>query len=126
MDNNTEDDLTRADLKEVERFADDLFRELGIDVAFTNHFFERLNHPRNGRQITVFELKELFQEAFNQLKDDLVEMNINAEAVINDVSSRLNIPFVLVYDARHNELDLVAKTIMRKKDFKSRTPKFEI
>ena len=126
MDNNTEDDLTRADLKEVELFADNLFRQLDIDIAFTNHFFDRLNHPRNGRQITVFELKELFQEAFNQLKDELEEMNINAEAVINDVSSRLNIPFVLVYDERNNDIDLVAKSIMRKKDFKSRTPKFKI
>ena len=123
---NKDDDLTREDLKEVEDFADNLFEELGIDVAFTNHFFDRLNDPRNGRQITVFELKELFQEAFNQLKNEIGEMNINAEAVINDVSSRLNIPFVLVYDKRHNEIDLVAKTIMRKKDFKSRTPKFKI
>ena len=126
MHNNTDDDLTREDLKEVEHFADNLFKELGIDVAFTNHFFDRLNDPRNGRQITVFELKELFQEAFNQLKDEIGDMNIHAEAVINDVSSRLNIPFVLVYDKRNNEIDLVAKTIMRKKDFKSRTPKFKI
>ena len=53
-------------------------------------------------------------------------MQIDTEAVINDVSSKLNIPFVLVYNQKNNEIDLVSKTIMRKHDFKTYTKKYKI
>ncbi len=118
--------ITKEELKEVEDFADQLFEELGIDIAFTNHFYERLNDPRNGKQITEEELKEMFQDTFLKIGDNLLEMKINTEAVINDVSSRLNIPFVLVYDKKNHEVDLVSKTIMRKSDFKTYTKKYRI
>ncbi len=118
--------ITKEELKEVEDFADQLFEELGIDIAFTNHFYERLNDPRNGKQITEEELKEMFQDTFLKIGDNLLDMKINTEAVINDVSSRLNIPFVLVYDKKNHEVDLVSKTIMRKSDFKTYTKKYRI
>ena len=118
--------ITKEELKEVEEFADQLFEELGIDIAFTNHFYERLNDPRNGKQITEEELKEMFQDTFLKIGDNLLDMKINTEAVINDVSSRLNIPFVLVYDKKNHEVDLVSKTIMRKSDFKTYTKKYRI
>ena len=118
--------ITKEELKEVEEFADQLFEELGIDIAFTNHFYERLNDPRNGKQITEEELKEMFQDTFLKIGDNLLDMKINTEAVINDVSSRLNIPFVLVYGKKNHEVDLVSKTIMRKSDFKTYTKKYRI
>ena len=118
--------ISRGELKEVERFADKLFEGLGIDIAFTNHFYERLNDPRNGKQITDIELKEMFKDMFLKIGNNLSEMKIDTEAVINDVSSKLNIPFVMMYDSRNNEVDLVSKTIMRKDDFKTVTKKFKI
>ena len=118
--------ISRDELKEVERFADKLFEGLGIDIAFTNHFYERLNDPRNGKQITDTELKDMFKDMFLKIGDNLSDMKIDTEAIINDVSSKLNIPFVLVYDKRNNEVDLVSKTIMRKQDFRTKTRKFKI
>jgi len=118
--------ISREELKEVECFADKLFESLGIDIAFTNHFYERLNDPRNGKQITGAELKDMFNDMFLKIGDDLSDMKIDTEAVINDVSSKLNIPFVLVYDKRNNEIDFVSKTIMRKHDFKTNTKKLKI
>ena len=118
--------ISRDELKEVENFADKLFEGLGIDIAFTNHFYERLNDPRNGKQITETELSDMFRDMFLKFGDNLSEMKIDTEAVINDISSNLNIPFVLVYDKRNNEVDLVSKTIMRKHDFKTYTKKFKI
>ena len=56
--------ITKEELKEVEEFADQLFEELGIDIAFTNHFYERLNDPRNGKQITEEELRKCFNIPF--------------------------------------------------------------
>ena len=111
--------ISKKNLNEIESFADKLFEELGIDIAFTNHFFERLNHPRNGKQISEDELKELFLEMFKNAKEEILSLKINSEIVVNDFSSKLNIPFVLVYDYKNQELDLVSKTIMRKKDFKT-------
>jgi len=126
MENYSTNYISREELKEVERFADKLFEGLGIDIAFTNHFYERLNDPRNGKQITDIELKEMFKDMFLKIGNNLSEMKIDTEAVINDVSSKLNIPFVMTYDSRNNEVDLVSKTIMRKDDFKTVTKKFKI
>jgi len=118
--------ISRDELKEVEIFADKLFEGLGIDIAFTNHFYERLNDPRNGKQITENELREMFRDMFLKIGNKLSEMEIDTEAVIYDVSSKINIPFILVYDSRNNEIDLVSKTIMRKYDFKTYTKKYRI
>ena len=126
MENYSTNYISREELKEVERFADKLFEGLGIDIAFTNHFYERLNDPRNGKQITDIELKEMFKDMFLKIGNNLSEMKIDTEAVINDVSSKLNIPFVMTYDSRNNEVDLVSKTIMRKDNFKTSTKKFKI
>ena len=54
--------ISRDELKEVEIFADKLFETLGIDIAFTNHFYERLNDPRNVKQITETELRDVFRD----------------------------------------------------------------
>ena len=126
MENYSTNYISREELKEVENFADQLFEGLGIDIAFTNHFYERLNDPRNGKQITDIELKEMFKDMFLKIGNNLSEMKIDTEAVINDVSSKLNIPFVMMYDSRNNEVDLVSKTIMRKDNFKTSTKKFKI
>ena len=118
--------ISRDELKEVEIFADNLFEGLGVDIAFTNHFYDRLNDPRNGKQITETELRDMFRDMFLKIGDNLSEMEIDTEAVIYDVSSKINIPFILVYDSRNNEIDLVSKTIMRKHDFKTYTKKYRI
>ena len=80
--------ITKEELKEVEEFADQLFEELGIDIAFTNHFYERLNDPRNGKQITEEELKEMFQDTFLKIGDNLLDMKINTEAVIEPLLAK--------------------------------------
>ena len=126
MQNYSTNHISIKELKEVERFADNLFDKLGIDIAFTHHFFERLNDSRNDKQITQQELKEMFQDMFLKIGSHLADLEIDTEGVINDVSSKLNIPFILVYDKQNNEVDLVSKTIMRKKDFKTYSRKYRI
>ena len=53
-------------------------------------------------------------------------MGDEAQAVIRDMQTDINMPFVLAYDNRNKELDLVAKTIMRKKGFKTSNKKLDI
>ena len=77
------DYISREELKEVENFADQLFKELGIDIAFTNHFYERLNDPRNGKQITNNELKDMFRDMFLKVGDNLVK-KMQVSVVVRD------------------------------------------
>ena len=41
----------------------------------------------------------------------------DAEAVLQDMRTDINTPFIIEYDRRTGELDLLLKTIMRKKNF---------
>ena len=56
--------ISDRELSKVEDYADDLFNPLGIDVEFTEHFRERLNDPRNRKQIETDELKDLFRKLY--------------------------------------------------------------
>jgi hypothetical protein len=55
----------------------------------------------------------------------IAKMNPDAEAVISDMETDVNMPFVLNLD-KNGMLDLVAKTVMRKKDFKTRNQKLKV
>ena len=52
-------------------------------------------------------------------------MGDNAQAVIHDMETDINMPFVLNLD-KNGMLDLVAKTVMRKKDFKTSNQKLDV
>ena len=101
----------------VEDYADKLFGELGLDVEFSKHFRDRLNDPRNAKPITAAELIGLFKRAYQKSGKKIAEMPPNAEAVLQDMRTDINTPFIIEYDRRTGELDLVLKTIMRKKNF---------
>lgn len=107
--------LTRQDLDGVEKYADRLYKAVGIDVEFTRHFLDRVNDARNRTQITVAELIRLFRQSFKKYGKKIAQLGPDAEAVLNDMQTDVNMPFALKWDG--NELDLVAKTVMRKKDF---------
>lgn len=110
-------EITDKDLKEIERYADSLFKAVNIDVSFTKHFLDRVNDARNIKQITHDELTQLFRKTFKMYGTRIPKLGPDAEAVINDMQTNINMPFVLKWDSRSQELDLVAKTIMRKKNF---------
>jgi hypothetical protein len=109
------DVLTKSDLDAVEKYADRLYASVGIDVEFTRHFLDRVNDKRNKTQITKTELIRLFKQAHKKYGKKIAKMGPDAQAVLNDIKTDINMPFVLNWDGK--ELDMVAKTIMRKKDF---------
>lgn len=110
-----EDALSKADLNNVEKFADRLFKAVGIDVDFTRHFLQRVNDKRNKRQITVSELIRFFKQSFKQYGQKIANLGDKAQAVLTDLKTDVNMPFVLKWDGK--ELDFIAKTVMRKKNF---------
>jgi hypothetical protein len=109
--------ITTAMLNKLEEYLDQLFSKLGMDVQFTTHFLDRANDARNKTQITLKELAILFKDAYIKYGKRIAQMGPDAEAVIKDMRSDINVPFVLNWDSYNKELDLVAKTVMRKKNF---------
>ena len=43
--------VNHRDLDSIERYADKLFKVIGVDIEFTKHFFDRVNDARNGKPI---------------------------------------------------------------------------
>jgi len=120
------EDLSKADLDAVERMADKLFAKVGIDVEFTRHFLDRVNDARNKKPISSGELVRIFKLTYKKHGSKISKLGKNAEAILHDINSHVNIPFILKWDANNQEFDMISKTVMRKKDFKSDDPKLEV
>lgn len=114
--------VTQSQLNKLETELDNLFSSVGVDIEFTRHFFERVNDERNGRDITIDELRMIFKEVYSEYKSRLRKFGNGFEGVFKNPPTAINIPFILQWDDRNEELDLVTKTIMRKKNFMSDTP----
>jgi len=121
-----DEQITKANLNDVERFADKIFAKVGIDIEFTRHFLDRVNDKRNGKEISVAELTRLFKQTYKKHGKKIAKMGDDAQAVLNDLQTDINMPFVLKYDPDMDEFDLVAKTVMRKKDFKTSNQKLKV
>ena len=115
-------EVKKSDLDQIERYADRVFAAVGIDVEFTRHFLDRVNDARNIKQITPSELTRLFKQSFKKYGKKISKLGDDAQAVINDMKTNINMPFVL-NKTRGGELELVAKTVMRKKNFSTSNTK---
>jgi hypothetical protein len=118
--------ITQPMLDKLESYLDQMFASLGIDVEFTRHFLDRVNDERNKQQITLKELAILFKDAYTKYGKRIAQMGPDSEAVIKDMRNDVNLPFVLNWDNTNQELDLVAKTVMRKKNFHTPDPELPL
>ena len=118
--------IQKVDIQQLERFADKLFGKVGIDVEFTRHFMDRVNDVRNQKPITMSELTRLFKQEYKRWGKPIAQMGPNSQAVMKDLQTDINLPFVLQWDDKNNELDLIAKTVMRKADFKTSNKEFPV
>lgn len=105
--------ITNEELDDLEKFGDHLLNQYGIDIEFTRHFGERMNDSRNRPPIKISEIQSLFKKIEKDHAEKLKK--IENEAVIVDVQSKLNLPFVI--KIRRGVIDIVMKTIMRKTNF---------
>ena len=109
--------VSQKQIDDLEKFADKLLKKYQIDVEFTRHFVDRINDKRNTPEIKVAELQKIFKKIKNN-KGNQIKSNADDQAIIKDISSYLNIPVVIKKD-KDGEIELTAKTIMRKKNFTS-------
>ena len=110
-------EMAKSDLDQVEKYADSQLSPEDIELGKeSDHFFQRLNDPRNGKQISPAELTGFFKRLAKNKKKFLDFVKQYKEFVVKDNRTKINIPFMAVANK------LIAKTIMRKDDFKSSTP----
>lgn len=117
-------EMTQQELNAVEQFADSLWKQYDVDIEFTRHFFDRVNDSRNGKPITADELIELFKKEYQMYGRDIADFDSNGQAVMKDLLTKINIPFVVVDRGRDREI--VMKTVMRKNNFATPNPEFKV
>jgi len=114
--------VTAAQLKAFEKVVDQLFKAYKIDFDFgKRHFGERMSDERNNPCIDLKELAAMIKKIYMQTKKsgDTLSKHKDTEIVLKDLQSQLNMPVAIEYDRKNDEIDVIAKTIMRKKDFKT-------
>jgi len=109
--------ITQKQINDLEKFADRILAKFEIDVEFTRHFVDRVNDSRNDPDITIAELQKLFKK-IAKAKGKKVKELIGDEGVLKDLQTDLNLP-VAVKLKKDGEIEVINKTIMRKKDFKT-------
>ena len=109
-------EFDETEVEFIEDFADDKMQpDVDIDLS-GQHFFDRLNDPRNYPDIEPHELEDFFEKLADK-KDEFIEfLKKYKEVVAKDKETNINIPFMKIANKA------IAKTIMRKKNFLSKTP----
>ena len=118
--------IDKNTLRDVERYLDQSFKKIGMDIEFTKHFHDRLNDERNKKDITTKELIDTFNSSYREIGQKFANYGDKFEAVLQDMQSNINIPFVLKLNRRSGDLELVAKTIMRTSNFLTPEQKIKV
>jgi len=106
------------EIDDIDDYADDALSPL--DLKIPPHFVDRVNDKRNRPEIEADELYDFFDKLSDE-KDELEDMLDSGEEIVAvDSDTDINIP--LAKD-RRNPNTVVAKTIMRKKNFATSNPK---
>jgi nicotinic acid mononucleotide adenylyltransferase len=115
---NLDEEVTAKQIQDLEKFGDRLLQKFDIDIEFTRHFADRMNDKRNNPEIKVSEIQKLFKKIAKG-KGSNIKQNPDTEVVLKDMQADLNLPVAIKYDKNKDEFEVVNKTIMRKKDFKT-------
>ena len=117
--------ITSAQLKAFEKVVDKVFKTYNIDFDFgKRHFRDRMSDERNNPCIDLKELADMVKKIYMRMKksgNTLAKFK-DTEVVLKDLQTKLNMPIAIEYDRKNDEIDVIAKTIMRKKDFKTPNP----
>lgn len=110
--------VPEPEIEDIDDYADDALSPL--DLKIPPHFVDRVNDKRNRPEIEADELYDFFDKLSDE-KDELEDMLDSGEEIVAvDSDTDINIP--LAKD-RRTPNTVVAKTIMRKKNFATSNPK---
>jgi len=110
--------VTKKDLNQLEKSLDAIFNKLGVDIEFTRHFLDRVNDKRNKQQISYCELEQIFKAVYATHAKNVADSVDDIEAVIKDNATMIHMPVAIQWNHKTKMMELVTKTVMRKKDFK--------
>lgn len=111
--------ITMTQMKSFEKVVDGLFAKFNIDFKFTKHFAERMGDKRNDPCISLQDLADFIKKIYADVKNgkNSLSQHKDTEVVLKDLQQSLNIPVALEYDRKKDDLLVVMKTVMRKKNF---------
>ena len=134
---NLGEDITPKQLSDTRKSVNKQFSSLGMLVDLqTRHFKKRVDDTRNTKPISSAELIGVFKRAAKKWKSknftdtilntvDPVTGNKDNQAVIYDKQTDINVAAVL-NTTRSKTPEFVVKTILRKKEFATRSPRLEV
>jgi hypothetical protein len=100
--------VSKSQLDNLERYLDELFATVGMDIEFTRHFLDRVND----RDITLQEIREIFEEMHKSGYGRWGKESFSGlDAIIKDKTTSIETPFVLQWNKEKGEVEFVAKTI---------------
>jgi len=131
------EEVTPKQLIDIRTSINKQFSSLGIRVDLdTRHFKKRVDDKRNVKPISSAELIGVFKRAAKKWKSkkftdtilttvDPVTGNKDKQAVIHDKQTDINIAAVL--DTTGSRMpEFIIKTILRKKEFGTRSPRLDV
>ena len=131
------EEVTPKQLIDIRTSINKQFSSLGIQVDLdTRHFKKRVDDKRNVKPISSAELIGVFKRAAKKWKSkkftdtilttvDPVTGNKDKQAVIHDKQTDINIAAVL--DTTGSRMpEFIIKTILRKKEFGTRSPRLDV
>lgn len=114
------EEVSPKQLSDLEKFGDRILAKFSVDITFSRHFADRMNDARNKPEIKIAELQALFKKIAKKKAVDIKKYP-NAEVVLKDIQKDLNLPIAIKVD-KDGTLEVVHKTIMRKKNFGTPDP----
>jgi len=116
------EDISNSELFDIEDYADEKLDP--IDIKIPDHFVDRVNDKRNNPSIKPEELYNFFDRLSDDKEDLIALLNKGEEVVATDSQSKINIPLTKdKYSKLKSKVKTVAKTIMRKDNFLTTSPK---
>ena len=113
------EDFDQQDVEDLDNLADRELNPIDVDLS-GNHFFDRLNDPRNNPQIDYLELEDFFTKLGDNRDEFIDFLNKYKSVVATDTETDINIPFMKMANKA------IAKTVMRKRNFKTPNEKIEL
>lgn len=108
-------DIDLDDIKQIDSHVDIDMAPIDIDLT-SQHFFDRLNDPRNYPNIELNELELFFNKLADKKEEFINFLNQYKTIVATDNQTNINIPFMKIANRA------IAKTIMRKRNFQTSDP----
>lgn len=110
----------------LESVLNERFAQERLSFKMSVHFVkDRMNHPRNNPHITFTELQIIFNRLTTVHIGKLLKLNHNDSFNVRCKKSDINIPCAINMEkdtSGRDHREVIAITVMRKRDFKSKDP----